>query len=169
MTEYKNPQFALLVARELLSRGTSVVLAFAGVGPEEQAVRALADKLGIGSNVKLLGFRDDLPQLMLASDMLIWPGQEEPREGLGLGIIEAQAAGLPILMSRSVPEDAIEIEDIVTVMPLAQGVAGWSDAAERILSGKRPDRHRCRAAIEASRFSLEAGTRNIMQLYDTAD
>jgi glycosyltransferase involved in cell wall biosynthesis len=98
--------------------------------------------------------------------MLIWPGQEEPREGLGLGIIEAQAAGLPILMSRSVPDDAIEIEDLVTVLPLAAGSDAWAEAARLILSRERPDRRRCLATIEASRFSLDAGTRNIMELYD---
>jgi glycosyltransferase EpsF len=165
MTEYKNPRFAVSVAKELLDRGVAVVLAFAGVGPEEQPVKDLADQQGIGSSVRLLGWRADLPHLMLASDMLVWPGQEEPREGLGLGIVEAQAAGLPILMSRSVPEDAIEIEDLVTVMPLASGTDVWADAAGRILSRERPDRKRCLQAIEASRFSLEAGTRNIMELY----
>jgi glycosyltransferase EpsF len=166
MTDYKNPRFAVGVLRALSERGRDVVLAFAGVGPEEQAVKELAHVDGLSSRVRLLGWRDDLPQLMLASDMLIWPGREEPREGLGLGIVEAQAAGLPILMSRSVPEDAIEIEDLVTVMPLTEGPERWADAAERILSRARPDRYRCLAQIEDSRFSLEAGTRNIMELYD---
>ena len=125
MTEYKNPRFVVDVLAELAGEFPDAVAAFAGVGPETDAVRAYAQDTGLGDRIRLLGWRDDLPELMLASDLLLWPGQEIPKEGLGLGIVEAQAAGLPIIMSRSVPEDAVVIDEIVSIVPLSAGASAW--------------------------------------------
>ena len=165
MTEYKNPRFVVDVLAELAGEFPDAVAAFAGVGPETDAVRAYAQDTGVGDRIRLLGWRDDLPELMLASDLLLWPGQESPKEGLGLGIVEAQAAGLPIIMSHSVPEDAVVIDEIVSIVPLSTGAAAWGREAARRLRTEHPSRADCLERIEASHFSLAAGTDNVMALY----
>lgn len=165
MTEYKNPRFVVDVLAEVTSKFPNTIAAFAGVGPEEERVRALAADTGLADRIRLLGWRDDLPELMLASDLLLWPGHENPKEGLGLGIVEAQAAGLPIIMSRSVPLDAVVIDDLVSVIPLDTGPEVWGREAIRRLSIAHPSRAECLGKIETSHFSLRAGTDNIMALY----
>jgi glycosyltransferase involved in cell wall biosynthesis len=114
----------------------------------------------------LVGWRDDLAELMLAADLLLWPVQEVPKEGVGLGIVEAQAAGLPITMSRSVPDDAVVIDELVSVLPLALGAAAWGREAVRRLSTTHLPRVEALERIEASHFSLAAGTDNVMALYE---
>ena len=165
MTTYKNPKFVIDVLAELTNEFPDVVAAFAGIGPESETVEQFAKDTGLGNRVRILGFRDDLPELMLASDLLLWPGQEVPKEGLGLGIVEAQAAGLPIIMSLSVPDDAVVIPEIVSVVPLAAGASGWGTEATRRLRMAHPSREECLAKLEASHFSLNAGTDNVMALY----
>lgn len=166
MTEYKNPAFAVDVLAEIAESVPNSVLAFAGVGPEAVTVERRANEIGLGDRIRILGWRDDLAELMLASDLLLWPGQEVPKEGLGLGIVEAQAAGLPIIMSRSVPEDAVVIEDLVSIVPLATGPAAWGREAERRLRRTHISRTDALGQIESSPFSLAAGTANVMALYD---
>ena len=166
MTEYKNPRFVIDVLAEIATEFPNAIAAFAGVGPETEAVTLHAQDTGVANRVRVLGWRDDLAELMLAADLLLWPGQEVPKEGLGLGIVEAQAAGLPIIMSRSVPEDAVVIDELVSIVPLASGAAAWGREAVRRLQSAHPSRSNSLARIEASHFSLSAGTDNVIALYD---
>jgi glycosyltransferase involved in cell wall biosynthesis len=165
MTDYKNPRFVVDVLAEISREFPNAVAVFAGVGPETEPLRLYATDMGMGERIRLLGWRDDLPELMLAADLLLWPGREIPKEGLGLGIVEAQAAGLPIIMSRSVPEDAVVVDEIVSIVPLASGPEAWGREAVRRLRSEPSSRSDSLARIEASHFSLAAGTDNVMALY----
>ncbi|MEO7402304.1 MAG: glycosyltransferase [Burkholderiales bacterium] len=165
MTEYKNPRFVLDVLSEVLLDCPNAIAVFAGIGPETETVATLATARGLKDHIRMVGFRDDLPELMLASDVLLWPGQEVPMEGLGLGIVEAQAAGLPLVMSLSVPDDAIVIAEMVSVVPLARGKVEWAKATVAKLTEPQIDRAEALRRVEASPFSLSAGTANVMALY----
>ncbi len=59
-------------------------------------LRALADQLGVTSNVRFLGARQDIPQLLLGADCFVLPSANEAQ---CIALIEALAAGLPILAS----------------------------------------------------------------------
>ena len=67
-------------------------LLIVGAGPEEDALRRLADELGIAEYVVFTGGRDDIPDLYSAMDVMVSPGLAET---FGLAIIEALASGLP--------------------------------------------------------------------------
>lgn len=69
-------------------------LVIAGEGTERERLEALARDLGIASATSFLGFRDDLPQIMVSSGMMLAPC---PFEHLGLSVLEAMAAGLPVI------------------------------------------------------------------------
>ena len=70
-------------------------LIVAGRG-NERPLERLARKLGVDDRVKLLGPRDDVPDLLLAADLLVHPARNE---AAGSVLIEALAAGLPVLCS----------------------------------------------------------------------
>ena len=95
----------------------------------------------------------------------MWPSLESPKEGLGLGVVEAQAAALPILISRSVPREAIVITDLVRVLPLAAGAEKWAAELYQLSVATRPSKAEALARIESSSFSMAAGVANIMALY----
>ncbi|WP_166850240.1 glycosyltransferase family 4 protein [Isoptericola sp. BMS4] len=69
-------------------------LQVAGDGSQAAATRALADELGVGHAVDLLGARDDVESLMRRASLLLAPC---PVEGLGLTVVEGMAAGLPVV------------------------------------------------------------------------
>jgi glycosyltransferase involved in cell wall biosynthesis len=166
MVDYKNPCFVIEVLRYLSQNVPDAAAVFAGAGPLEGKVKELAGVSSLEGRVRVLGFRDDVPALMQASDVLIWPGQEEPKEGLGLGIVEAQAAGQPILMSRGVPEEAVVLPELVDVLPLAAGPKAWANAILEILKRPRPGGSESLAKVALSSFSMDAGVSNLMALYE---
>jgi glycosyltransferase involved in cell wall biosynthesis len=73
------------------------VLAFAGIGPLEQAMSDLAKQLGISDRVRFLGYRRDIPVLLRASSALLLPSE---REGLPRSIMEALCLGTPVISTR---------------------------------------------------------------------
>jgi glycosyltransferase involved in cell wall biosynthesis len=165
MVDYKNPFFVVEMLEKLRQETPMVAAIFAGAGPLEGAVVELAKSKGLEDRVRILGWRDDLPLLMQGCDLLVWPGLETPKEGLGLGVVEAQAAGLPILMSRSVPRDAIVMPPMVDILPLSAGPDAWAGRAQEILSRPRIGHGEALRQVEMSPFSLENGVRSVMALY----
>ena len=79
------------------------VLALAGAGEDEAALRALASKRGLGDRVRFLGFQEDVPRVLAALDVFCMPSLWE---GFGLSLVEALAAGKPCVASDvdSLPE-----------------------------------------------------------------
>ncbi len=84
-----------------------------------------------------LGSRSDVPALMQAMDVFVFPSHYE---GLGLVAIEAQAAGLKTTASEAITQEA-QVTDLLTYCRLAQPPAAW---AQRVVNayankeGKRP-------------------------------
>lgn len=71
-------------------------LVFCGAGKQENEMKALAIALGVADRVHFLGFRQDIPALLLAADVFVFPSRQE---GLPLALMEAMAAGLPCVVS----------------------------------------------------------------------
>jgi glycosyltransferase involved in cell wall biosynthesis len=98
------------LAIEALARIPEAVLALAGAGADEAALRALAARLGVKERVNFLGqvSHELLPQLFSAADVVVLPSE---REGLANVWIEALACGTPLVIpdvggAREVVSDA---------------------------------------------------------------
>jgi glycosyltransferase involved in cell wall biosynthesis len=170
MVEYKNPLFLVDLLDAIAEEEPDAYAVFAGAGPLEEKVHDRAQWLGVEDRVRVLGWREDTVSLMQGADLFVFPRAEETttdvgREGLGLVVVEAQAAGLPSLLSRGIPDDAIVDASLCTVMPLSEGSKAWGDRARDVLAAPRPDRAIGLAAIESSDFALEAGFRNLLALH----
>lgn len=167
MIEYKNPCFVIDVLAHAAKFDSTVCAVFAGSGPLEGTVLKKAEENSLASRVRVMGWQDDIPALMQSCDLLIWPGLEEPKEGLGLAVVEAQAAGLPVLMSLNVPEDAVVMPELVEVLPLAAGAEAWADKILAVLKRSHPDKKDALAKVEGSSFAISKSASNIVALYSS--
>jgi glycosyltransferase involved in cell wall biosynthesis len=75
-------------------RDPAVRLILAGTGPLEERLRRRAEELGLSERVRLLGFRDDIGDLLAACDLVTLPSLYE---GLSIALLEAMAAARPVL------------------------------------------------------------------------
>lgn len=78
-------------------RRPDVQLLLAGTGPNVGAMKRLANQLGVKSQVRFLGFRSDVPVLMLASNAVVLCSE---REGLPMCVMEAMSLGVPVIGTR---------------------------------------------------------------------
>lgn len=103
----------------------------AGAGPEEAALKSLAESLGVAARVRFLGWRTDVTTLMKSGDMFVCPSRHE---GLGSIVMESWAHGCPIVATNSQgPGEVIETGVAGIVTPLDE-VAPLRDAINTLLA-----------------------------------
>ncbi len=108
----------------------SLAVVIVGRGAVYQKLQALIDELGLQGRAFLLGERHDVPELLVASDMFVLASY---REGLSLSVLEAMAAGLPVVATDVGETARIVGHDAGLVVPpgepavLAQAIASVLD------------------------------------------
>jgi glycosyltransferase involved in cell wall biosynthesis len=131
-----------------------------GDGPLRPEMERRAAELGL--EAVFTSSRSDVPRLMLgAMDAFVFPSRFE---GLGLVLIEAQAAGLPVIATDTIPAEATVAREAVQRLSLADSAEMWARAA---LAAPRPDRGRCLAAVTASSFNLAANIDRLLANYES--
>lgn len=101
-TKPKNHRFILEFFKELYMRDNTYKIIFIGYGIKENLIGEVR-KMGIEEGVLFLGSRSDVNELLQAIDIFILPSLHE---GLGIVLIEAQAAGLQCYASNRIPQEA---------------------------------------------------------------
>lgn len=131
MEEQKNHKFLLRIMKELIKLeeedNRQAVLWLCGMGPLEKELRMQAEKESIAERICFLGVREDIPELMQAADAFLFPSLFE---GLPVTAVEAQASGLPVVMSDRISEEAV-LTELVCLLPLADKGEGDGQAAKR--------------------------------------
>lgn len=104
----------------------------AGKGGLRDQLIALADALGVGNNVHLLGYRNDIPELYKAADVCVFPSL---REGLGLAAIEGMASGLPLIVSNNRGTRCYALDNVnAIVCPAGHDAKPYADAIMRLMN-----------------------------------
>lgn len=120
----KNHEFIVEIFAEVLKVKHNSFLLLVGDGDLKREIEALTTELGIRDNVIFAGLRSDVNRILQAMDVFLFPSTYE---GLPLSIIEAQAAGLPCLISDKVPIEC-QKTDLVRQIPLRESLTVWRDA-----------------------------------------
>jgi glycosyltransferase involved in cell wall biosynthesis len=94
LIERKRHSWLLEMLSDLVRRFPQLTVVCFGRGPLEQRLRAEVAERGLAGHVVLAGFRSDLPELLPGLDLLSHPAE---REGLGLAVLEAASAGVPVV------------------------------------------------------------------------
>ncbi len=140
----------------LLAVWPGLVTLIAGDGPERGELEQAAQSLGIAGQVRFLGFRADVRDVIAATDVCVYPSEWEP---LGISAVEAQACGKPVVASRVGGLQEV-VADGVTGLLVAPGdPAALAAALARILDnpelGRRMGRAgRARAEAMFSRLAM---------------
>lgn len=95
--EINNNKNHEIVIRALASiNNPSIKYAIVGIGPEQQKLKLLSEKLKISEKILFLGYKNNVKEYLNIADAFVFPSK---REGLGLAALEAMATGLPIITS----------------------------------------------------------------------
>ena len=122
---------AILVRAFALARQPGWQLQLVGEGPNRSALEQLIVELGLESAVQCLGRREDVPELLGAADLFAFATTDS--EGFGIALVEAMAAGLPVIAS-DVPacREVLADGDAGELVP-AGDVQAWAERLQWLM------------------------------------
>ena len=115
-----------------LKKHTLSYLLLVGEGELKKMMIEKVNSLGIQEHVKFLGSRDDVPSLLMAMDVFVFPSFGE---GFSLAMLEAQCAGLQVLASDTIPHE-IALTNLIKFSSLDDGADKWAYTIDCLLSRK---------------------------------
>jgi glycosyltransferase involved in cell wall biosynthesis len=166
MVPEKNPLFAVDVLQAMRRMDSTVVGVFAGSGSLEESVRQRAVQHGLSVAFRHLGWRDDVAEVMSCCDWFILPHPEQAVEGFGLAVVEAQLAGLRLLLSRGVPDDPLLPTARFRRLPLCEGADAWANAAMELLRDPAPLRTAALDALRKSPFEMDVALTGLVAIHE---
>ena len=153
-TYQKNPEFTVLAFNELLKKNHNAYLLLVGRGKQESELRKQVKELNIEDKVKILVSREDIPELLKAMDVFILPSRFE---GFGIVLVEAQASGLPCVVSENVPSQ-VYLSNRVNRLNLNDPLQKWAD----VLSDPKGNVVPCGNLED---YDMKKEIRNLEQVY----
>lgn len=161
-TREKNHEQILAAFSEIQRKQANSMLVLVGVGQLEDQTRALAKELGIDSKIRFMGSRDDVNEIINAFDVFLMPSRYE---GLGIVLIEAQANGLPCVISADViPEEADVRAGLVTRVGLDKPASVWADAVMSV-AGKRLQPELAQEAVKKAGYDINEVAAELQEFY----
>ena len=157
--EQKNHKFIVDIFNEVLKKHPNSLLVLAGDGDLLKNTKAQVRSLGIEKNVRFLGTRFDMNELMQGMDLFLFPSLYE---GLGNVITESQAVGLRSVVSNVVPKE-VRMTGLVKFMSLKDSAKKWADVILKYANGyERKDTHE---SLIRSGYEIKRAAKNLEKYY----
>jgi glycosyltransferase involved in cell wall biosynthesis len=134
--EAKNHALFVDIARELVRTEARCFFLLVGEGSLRGAIEEKVRNYGLAKHFIFAGVRSDVPTLMRgAMDVLLFPSLYE---GLGLALLEAQAAGLKCVISNVIPVEVDAVPELIRRESLDHTPAEWASSLLEFLSHRFP-------------------------------
>ena len=164
----KNHRFLIEIAAEIAKQEPKMRLLLVGNGLLRPEIENRVVQLGLTNRVVFAGTRSDVHRLMLsAMDLFLFPSYYE---GLGLVLIEAQAAGLPCVFSDIVPKEADVVLPLIERLSLSQSASEWAQAILAQKKARSSIKHSEALSIlrNHSPFNIEHSVKNLTNVYSNS-
>lgn len=157
LSPQKNPDFAVEIISELKKIRSDFKYIWVGGGELETELRQKVKELGIENNVIFTGVRTDVKDILVCCDCFLMPSLFE---GLPFSLVEAQAAGLPCIVSDTVTREADL--GLTEYLSLESGAENWAKSISKTLdmTKKKVDE------IKLARFDILNTVAQLEEIYD---
>lgn len=155
----KNHSFLVEIFAEIVKKNRNAKLLLVGIGTEMDRIKEKVNKRGLSDCVIFAGLRNDIPALLAAMDVFVFPSLYE---GLPVTMIEAQAAGLPCFISDKVPIECKKTE-LVTQISLEEPSEKWAEVVQKKNRCERVGRY---AEICDAGFDIKTNARILQAFYE---
>lgn len=158
----KNQLFLIDIMKELKNIDNKFILLIVGDGSYKDKIEKKIKEYDLEKNIRLLGIRKDVPELLSASDIFVFPSLWE---GSPVSTVEAQDSGLPVICSTNVTEEA-KILDSFIWCSLDEKAKIWANEIIKLYDKySYVDRNGQKVVLENMRFSSKDATHVLEKIY----
>ncbi|WP_214784398.1 glycosyltransferase family 4 protein [Exiguobacterium sp. s183] len=163
LNENKNHETIIRAIAEL--GDPSIRYWIAGTGDARPQLERVIRETNLTNQVQLLGFRDDVFEVMKAADCFVFPSK---REGLGMAALEAMAAGLPIITSNVHGINDYSVDGVTGFKCAPNDIQGFARAIRTMrLDFELSHQMGLHNSQSAKAFDVERSHEEMKQIYDT--
>lgn len=163
LKESKNHKFLLQIAKYMTEQNIDVKLLLVGEGSLRKELEDLTREYNISDRVHILGIREDINVMLHSMDVFVFPSIFE---GLGLVLLEAQAAGLPCIVSEAIQPEADLGLNLFSKLNLDNGVDIWSKEIMKVASKKESNLDKINEAFDNTGYSTNKCITKLMKIYN---
>ena len=120
--DIKNHSFLVDIFERVYKQNDNAFLLMIGGGPEIENIKKKLAHLNLSEHSLILTDRNDINEILQTMDYFVFPSQ---LEGLGIALVEAQCAGIPCIVSDTVPQ-AATVSNLVLPLSLDSSAEHWA-------------------------------------------
>lgn len=157
----KNHTFLIRIFSEIKKYDNNAVLLLVGQGELEKNIRLQVKQMGLQKCVIFAGIRTDIPGILSAMDIFVFPSLYE---GMPNVVIEAQATGLPAVISDTITKE-VKLTDLIKFCSLNDDVQKWTNT---ILNSKKRDDKKCvkyQNILRKKGYSIEKSVKILEEIF----
>lgn len=155
--QQKNHLFLLDVFHEVYKQNRNTVLLLVGDGELKESVKQKAAALGLLDSVIFTGVRKDIPALLSAMDVFVFPSLYE---GMPNTVIEAQATGLPCIIADTITR-GVKLISSVKFLSLSDSAVRW---AEAVLDSLKEARQDTKQTFVKNRYDIASSAKDFVDV-----
>lgn len=158
-TYAKNHDFLIDIFEKMHQTMTDSKLMLIGTGELKNTIREKVQRLHLEADVIFVGQVKNVYDYLQAMDVFVFPSVFE---GLGIALIEAQAAGLPCVVSENIQEEAKLPCDLVHTLNIDDGAMHWAEQIQELQGTERKDTSQ---AVKGAGFDIEESANELQEFY----
>lgn len=155
----KNHPYLIKVMKRVRELNINAKLILVGEGPDEEKVRHLVNKNGLKGDVIFYGTSGKVNELFQAMDIFLLPSHFE---GLPIVGVEAQAAGLPVLLSDQITREAKVIRPVEYLPIEENNINRWVEYIRKYSKYNRVDTY---TDLKVNKFSIQDTVNSFLNMY----
>ncbi len=155
----KNHEFLIDIFSAVHKKNPDTALLLVGEGELTDKIKEKVSALNLSDSVVFAGLRDDIPDVLQAMDLFVFPSLFE---GLGIVAIEAQAAGLRVICSDAVPKEA-NISGYVSYIPLSKSADEWASEVLKLSGGYT--RENTFELVKKANYDIKESAKDLQDFY----
>jgi glycosyltransferase involved in cell wall biosynthesis len=161
----KNHVFLLDIFKRIRREYPNTHLLLVGEGETKNSIETRVKKMEIERNVHFLGSREDIGDILQSLNVFLFPSLFE---GLGISVIEAQAAGINAIISDHIPNEVDLGLGLLTRVSL-NNYDKWTESIIQILSAQPSDKvsnEKREEMLQKKRFDSKSSSHRLLQIYE---
>lgn len=160
ITTQKNHNFLLEIFAAYHLKNPRSKLLLVGDGEDREKIEKRTQELGVEEYVIFTGVRNDISKLLQAMDLFVFPSLYE---GLPVTVIEAQASGLPCVISNTITNEVVLMETTFQ-LPITEGTELWVDAINKLAKNGK-ERKNAVETIKEAKYDINVTVRWLSSFY----